>query len=263
MSSQLVEGILIRYRLQGPQSASPPLVFVHGAAGGQYVWLEQASDLAQDNRVLLYDLAGHGASESMPGPADVPSHARMLAGLLEALGLPPAVVVGHSMGGAIAMSLALLAPERVTGLVLVATGARLPVSPAVFEAIGAGLEAFGALLGMTAYSPSTPRELVARFTGAPIQAAEEVVRADFEACQTFDLRERLGEIAAPCLVLGGEKDALVGAGRLNQLAAGLPRARLQWIPEAGHMLMQEAPLAVNQAIRAFFSELREPARADG
>ena len=233
MSTLAIEGVRLRYRLLGPESAAgPPLLFVHGAAGGQYVWLEQAEGLKEDHRLLLMDLAGHGASEPCAPPADVPGHARMLSGLIDALGLPPCLVVGHSMGGAIVMSLALEAPSRVAGLVLMATGARLPVSPAVFQAIDAGLEGFGTLLAQVAYSPRTSRDLVARFTGAPIQCTQEVVRADFEACQAYDLRERLGEIA------------------------GLPQAQLQWIPAAGHMVMQEAPEAVNGAIRAFAAQLR-------
>lgn len=255
MPTVTVDGLHLRYRVFGPEDARPPLVFVHGAAGGLYVWQAQLETLKREHRLVLVDLPGHGASEAAPAPLDIPGHASTLEGLLAALAVPPAVVVGHSMGGAIALALALAAPERVRGLVLVATGARLPVSPLVFGALEGGLEAFGALLAQTAYAPGTPPEVVARFTGAPIQSSPEVVRADFEACQAFDLRERLGGIGAPALVLGGEADALVGAGRLRQLAGGLSRAELLVLPDAGHMVMQEAPDEVNAAIRRFVSAL--------
>lgn len=255
MSTHDVDGVRLRYRLAGPEDAGPPLVFLHGAAGGHYVWLEQLAGLKDDHRLVLFDLPGHGASEPAPTPPDVAGHARFVLGLLRALGLSRAVLVGHSMGGAIALAAALAEPARVAGLVLLATGARLPVSPMVFQAIDVGLEGFGTLLAHAAYSPHTSPEIVARFAGAPIQARPEVVRADFEACQAFDVRDQLGEIAAPALVLGGADDALVGAGRLQQLAAGLPRAELVTIPAAGHMLMQEAPAEVNAAIRRFVSTL--------
>lgn len=255
MTTMSIDGVSLRYHFVGPRDTPLPLVFLHGAAGGQYVWVDQAAGLKEDHGLVLLDLAGHGASGPGPQGLDVAGHARLVSQLLGELGVETYLPVGHSMGGAIALSLALQAPAQVAGLVLLATGARLPVSPMVFDVLERGTAALGELLVQVAYSPDTPPELVARHASGPIQATQEVVRADFEACQAFDLRDRLEEIRAPALLLGGEKDALVGQGRLRQLASGLPRCALQVIPSAGHMVMQEAPDAVNAAIRAFCLDL--------
>jgi pimeloyl-ACP methyl ester carboxylesterase len=252
----------IRYRLTGPAAAAPPLVLVHGAAGAHYVWLEQLDGLAGELRMLALDLPGHGGSPAPPAPLDIAGHARIAAALTRTLGIGPAVWVGHSMGGAIALTAALHHPAQVCGLGLLATGARLPVAEPVFEALGQGLDAFAGLLALTAYGPTSSPEVIQRYTNGPIQASLDTVRADFEACQRFDVRGRLAEIAVPALVLGGEADALVGQGRLRQLAAGLPRAHLEILAGAGHMVMQEQGAAVNATLRALLRDVRAE-RPDG
>ncbi len=258
-----LDTLRIRYRLTGPASTSPPLVLVHGAAGAHYVWLEQLDGLADELRMLALDLPGHGGSPAPPAPLDIAGHTRVVAALTRTLGLGPALWVGHSMGGAIALTAALHHPEQVCGLGLLATGARLPVAEPVFAALGQGLDAFAELLALTAYGPTTSPEVIQRYTNGPIQASMDTVRADFEACRSFDVRERLAEVPVPALVLGGGADALVGQGRLRQLVAGLPRARLEILAGAGHMVMQEQGAAVNAALRDLMREVRDAGSDEG
>jgi pimeloyl-ACP methyl ester carboxylesterase len=255
MPTRIVDSLRIRHRLDGPPGAQPPLVLIHGAAGAHYVWLEQLEDLAGEHRMLALDLPGHGGSAAPARPPGIAGHARIVDRLMDSVELGPAVLVGHSMGGAVALAAALAYPERVRGLALLATGARLPVSDLVFGALAQGLGPFGELLAQTAYGPDAPPELVSRYTNGPIQASADTVRADFEACRSFDLRDRLGEIDVPARVLGGDADALVGRGRLEQLVAGLPRARLEILAGAGHMVMQERPREVNAALRSLVREV--------
>src|SRR5574337_242258 len=116
----------------GPSPAGGPLlVLVHGAGGTHRHWPEEVRALP-GRRVIALDLPGHGGSPG-PAPGTVAGLARSVLGLLDALGVPGAVVAGHSMGGAVALTLALEAPARVAGLCLVGTGARLRVSPAVLQ----------------------------------------------------------------------------------------------------------------------------------
>jgi len=253
-----IEKRALRYRQKGPREATPPLVFVHGAVGGKYVWQAQFEGLPDTLRLVAPDLPGHGASDPPPRPYDIADHARVVSALMEALELAPAVLVGHSMGGLIAQQVALDHPEQVAGLVLVSTGAKLPVSDLIFGAVEHAFDTLGDFMRQTSYGPDTPPEVVDRYTQGPLQCTADTARADFEACQGFDVRDRLAQIALPCLVLGGTADALVGAGRWNQLVAGLPDAELALVPGAGHMVMQERPEVVNPALTAFVTQRLTP-----
>lgn len=239
----------IRYRVHGEPSNAPPLVLIHGAAGGQYVWLEQRR--LAGAQVITLDLPGHGGSHPAPAQVEIGWYAELVAAFVTAVGYARFVPVGHSMGGAVALTLALEHPTRIPALVLLATGARLPVSDFVYAAIDADFDQLGELLAQTAYAPQTDRALVARFTRGPLQVSRAQARADFEACARFDVRQRLGDICAPALVLAGAQDQLVSAGRIGQLASGIADCQLRTIPDAGHMLMQEQPSEVNGTIEAF------------
>lgn len=243
----------IRYRLHGEPTDRPPLLLVHGAAGGQYVWLEQRR--LAGGQVLSLDLPGHGRSHPDSEPVEIERYAALVANFAASLGHEQFIPVGHSMGGAVALTLALEHPTRIPALALLATGARLRVSNFVFAAIATSFDQLGDLLAQTAYAPQTDRALVTRFADAPLQVTREQAQADFEACARFDVRHRLGEISAPVLVLAGAQDLLVGAGRIQQLAAGLPACELHTIEDAGHMLMQEQPAVVNRTLEQFWSRV--------
>ncbi|HEX7562659.1 MAG TPA: alpha/beta fold hydrolase, partial [Bradyrhizobium sp.] len=111
-----------------------PLVFVHGAAGSHLVWGRQVRVLGEITHAVAIDLPGHGRS-TLPGRNSIEDYGQVVLGLLDALGFERAVIVGHSMGGAIAQTLALSRPDRVAGLGLVGTGARLRVLPAIIDGL--------------------------------------------------------------------------------------------------------------------------------
>ncbi len=250
-----VDGHQVRYRSFGREEGGPPLVLIHGAAGAQYVWLEQRRLSVRE--VITLDLPGHGGSDPPLPEVSVERYADLVARFLSELGHERFLPVGHSMGGAIALTLAIDHPERVEALVLMATGARLPVSDLVFQALDQGLDSFGELLLSAAYSPRTDPALLRRFATGPLQVDLAQARADFEACASFDVRHRLDEVVVPTLVLAGDQDHLISAGRARQLAAGIPSSRLCWVEGAGHMLMQEMSEEVNDALRRFLLELGE------
>src|SRR5512133_3755617 len=111
----------------GDAGPHPPLVLVHGAGAASDDWPPELRALP-GRRVLAVDLPGHGAAPG-PAPGSVAAFASAVEALLDAHGIASAVIAGHSMGGAIALTLALERPARVAGLVLVSTGARLRVAP--------------------------------------------------------------------------------------------------------------------------------------
>jgi 3-oxoadipate enol-lactonase/3-oxoadipate enol-lactonase/4-carboxymuconolactone decarboxylase len=251
MPTITVHGHALRYRVHGAPTPRPPVVLIHGAAGGQYVWLEQRH--LPGCQVITLDLPGHGRSAPPLPAVTIDAYADLVAAFAQTLGHERFVAVGHSMGGAVALTLALDRPDRVAALGLLATGARLPVSDLVFAAMDTSFDQLGELFAQTAYAPGTDRALVARFTAGPLQVTPEIARADFEACAAFDVRARLQEVTAPTLILAGAEDQLMSAGRARQLAAGIAGSRLELVADAGHMVMQEQPARVNAALTEFLA----------
>lgn len=215
-------------------------------------------------RVIAIDLPGHGKS-APPARRSVAAYAESVLEALDALGVGAAAVGGHSMGGAVAMSMALDAPERVAGLVLVGTGARLRVAPAVLQATADPRASAEAAQVMAEWSlGARAGEALRREFAAGIEAnAPGVVHGDLTACNAFDVMERLGEIRVPTLVVCGGEDRLTPPKYAQFLRDRIPGAKLELVPEAGHMVMREAPVAVAVAVGAFLALLRDTGARGG
>lgn len=241
-----------------PGAAGPPLVLLHGAGGTHRHWAEEIRSLP-GRRVLALDLPGHGGS---PGPSltSIAAYARSVLAALDALQIPSAVLAGHSMGGAIAMALALEMPSRVAGLALVATGAKLRVSQFVLDATAnpAALAASAATMCDYAFGPLAGASLRQEFTEGLLAGAPGVAHGDFRACDAFDVMARLGEIRAPTLVVCGAEDRLTPPKYAELLRDRIPGARLELVPGAGHMVTVEAPGRVAGAIEAFLASIAAP-----
>lgn len=238
---------------RGPR-AGPTLVLVHGAGGSRIHW---PPGLRRMDEVTVYtlDLPGHGRSEG-PGCETIAGYADAVAAFLEAIDVDRAVVVGHSMGGAIAQTLALEHPVSVRALGLIATGARLRVAPAILETIQEDFEGAVELITRYAWSAEADRSWVALGREALKDTGPEVLLGDFLACDQFDVMDRLGEIEVPVLVVSGTADALTPAKYARFLAEHIPAARLVTLEGAGHMVMLEQPQEVAKAVRGFVTALR-------
>jgi pimeloyl-ACP methyl ester carboxylesterase len=224
-------------------TGNPPLVLIHGAGGTHLHWPPKMRRL-QGRTVYALDLPGHGDSHG-PGQSTIAGYRQAVETWMLELGLPPVVAVGHSMGGALALALALDAPDRVAGLVLVGTGARLRVHSMLLDATrpdGAGMEVLSALM-LSWYAPEASprmRELAARSLEATDRA---VLHGDFLACNAFDVMDRLAAIDQPVLVVVGEDDQMTPVKYARYLTDHLARARQEIVPRAGHMVMLEQPAA--------------------
>ncbi|MBI4011500.1 MAG: alpha/beta hydrolase [Candidatus Rokubacteria bacterium] len=231
-----------------------PLVLLHGAGGRAEAWTPQLAGLADVARVVAVDLPGHGETGGR-GCRSIDEYAAWVLGLLDALGLDRVVLGGHSMGGGIAQTLALGRPDRLRGLVLVGTGARLRVLPRILELFREGSPAGPELVASLAYSPRTPPGSVVEAERALRETATLVTLGDFMACDRFDLMTRLHDVEVPTLVLGGQDDRLTPPKYAAFLAGAIPGARLVEIEAAGHFAQLEQPDAVNGAIRDFLTAL--------
>jgi pimeloyl-ACP methyl ester carboxylesterase len=231
---------------QGP-AGGHVLVLLHGTGGSRLHWPGELRRLP-DATVYALDLPGHGRSSGR-GCDTIEGYAEAVVAFLDAAGIEQAIVVGHSMGGAIAQTLALDFADRVTGLVLVATGARLRVAPAILEGVRSNFEQTAKLITRFAWSPEAPPALVEQGRQALLEMDPHVVWGDFAACDRFDVMERLGEIEAPTLVIAGSADQLTPVKYARFLAERVSEARCVIVEGAGHMVMLERPREVMQAVQ--------------
>ncbi len=242
-------GVAYKYRSSEPSTAGrPPLVLIHGAGGTRLHWPPTMRRLPGAD-VYALDLPGHGDAPG-PGRATIAGYRQAVVDWMQALELPPAVVIGHSMGGALALALALDAPARVAGIVLVGTGARLRVHPLLLEATasdGVPMETLATLVSWWYSADASPRLRVLASRGLAATNAS-VLHDDFLACDGFDVMDRLGTIDRPALVVVGEDDPMTPVKYARFLAEKLPGARLEIIPGAGHMVMLEQPAAVERVL---------------
>jgi pimeloyl-ACP methyl ester carboxylesterase len=239
----------------GPSPAALPLVCLHGAGGSAAVWTQLHAGFASERPVFALDLPGHGRSALFVEATSLDRYAGVVRDALDALGLARAVLVGHSMGGAVALLVALAVPDRVAGLLLVGTAARLRVAPGILEGIRRDPAVAVERICAMAHAPSAPSELVARGVVEMRRVPPTVLEGDFRACDGFDVRSRVGAIAAPALVVVGSEDAMTPPRFAAELASLVPGARLETVPGAGHMLPVEAGARLVALARPFVASL--------
>lgn len=236
-------------------SHSPPVVLLHGAGGNAATWSPTLSTWGADD-VRALDLPGRGVGCRAPARSAEEAAAR-LAPDLGALPEPP-LVVGHSYGGAVALSLALNHPECVAGIALVASGARLRVAPHILDAVARCTDDGPFRLDF-AFGPATPAAVIERYAAAAQATPAAATLADWRACDGFDVRDRLGEITRPVLVVHGALDPLTPPHHQQRMTAALRCVRRVELPGVGHMLPWEAPAALVAAVRHGWSDLERDA----
>lgn len=224
------------------------LVFLHGAGGDGSIFAAQTGAFA--NSVAL-NLPGH----SRDGFCDsISAFADDIAQQLEFAGFDEVVLAGSSMGGAIALELALRKHPSVKGIALLGSGAKLRVAPAIFDAIDADFPAAATLLA--GYFFAAPTELQLKSSVAlMLSIGQKQTKADFQACNAFDVADRVNEIRIPLLALTGERDVMTPPKFADFLADRVPGAQTRIVPGAGHLLFIERPAETNEALRAFVSQI--------
>jgi pimeloyl-ACP methyl ester carboxylesterase len=234
-----VAGHPVRYRVTG---AGEPVVLVHGLAGSALWWTRTIPALAPRHRPYLVDLPGFGEMRRHPGGFVLAEAAAWLAMWMEAVGLRSADVVGHSMGGYIALRLAAQRPDLVRRLVLVAP-AGVPPGRSITNYLGPLLTALRSL--SPAFLALVLRDALRAGPVTLWRAARDLLaedaRLDFES------------VTIPTLLVWGEKDPLVPptVGRL--MREKIPNSQLVILPGAGHMPMFERPEELNRVLLDFLA----------
>jgi len=249
-----IAGKRVFYALyQGGVLSKRNLALVHGAGGSHLDWPAPLRRLKGAD-VYDLDLPGHGRSEGR-GRSSVSAYRDFLLAFLDAVGLDRATVVGHSMGGGIALDFALNYPDRLAGLILVGSGARLRVAPAILAGILSDFEATVDLVCNYAFGSTATEQLKRLGRQRLLKTLPEVLHGDYAACDAFDVMERLREVRCPTLVIGGTADALTPPKYSVYLRDHIPGAELVLVDAAGHMVMLEKPEVVTRAVSQFIASL--------
>ena len=265
----LDNGTEISALVAGASDAPATLVFIHGLGGSQSTWASVLANFADSFRVVALDLPGHGAS-GKPAPADggdysVPALAGAVGEVIEKLDLAPAVLIGHSLGGATALDLALSRPKVVRGLVLV-------------NSAGLGAEVSGDLLDRIEAEPSRDeakkllelffsdkrfvldRGIDDMYASRTAAGADAAVKAAANAAfsregQSIRYDERLGEVTQPILIIWGEQDAVLPAAHGLTAAKSNPRAWFELLEGIGHVPQIEASEAFSDIVKRWLATL--------
>lgn len=271
-----VEGVRLHYKQAG--IGEPTIFLLHGFAASTFSWREVMAPLAEAGRVVAYDRPSSGLTErplagqwTGPSPYGPQAQVEQLIGLMDRIGADRSILVGHSAGGAVALHAALLHPERVRALILVA--------PAVY--VGGGLPAWSRpllgtpqmerlgpllarrleregfrLLEMAWHDPSRIGSDVRAGYAKPLRARDwdrglwELAKAGTPA----GLAERAGELRMPVLVIAGDDDRVVPTTDSVRLAEAVPHAELVRLSKCGHLPQEECPAAFLEAVRSFLEQ---------
>ena len=231
------------------QNSAFPLLLIHGAGSSHLVW-SAALRRFSGRRVLAIDLPGHGRS-SKKGYDSVNAYTDSVLSLMKKLESDTFIPVGHSLGGAVTQMLAIEAPERIAGLVLIGTGAKLPVNPQLLDLFLQDRESAINRINEWQWSKDTPDSIKEKSLAAMQTVPGAIYHGDYLACNNFDLSSRLHEISAPTLVLAGEHDRMVKPAISEALAKGIPNAQFIQVKDAGHMLPLEQSELVAQYIQTW------------
>jgi pimeloyl-ACP methyl ester carboxylesterase len=237
------------------------LVFVHGAGSNRDFWHGQRPAFPEAHYL---NLPGHteacdrsGAGE---GIRSVEEYADWVAGYIEARALNSVVLNGHSMGGAIALTLALRRPAWLSAIVLTGTGARLRVLPRLLDLLRVDYPAAVDLIVEQSFARSPGGELTyaqrAHLNGTRrqlLRAPQEVTLGDHEACDRFDVMSQVSEITLPTLCLVGAQDRRTPPKYSEYLHSNIKGSCLEVVEAAGHMLPLEQPEEYNRRLSEFLS----------
>ncbi|TFG49147.1 MAG: alpha/beta hydrolase [Anaerolineales bacterium] len=241
---------------QADDPGRKPLVLIHGAGGDHLSWPSQIRRLS-GYRVYAPDLPGHGKS-SGHGLQRIESYGEAVLSWIQVLELPKMILAGHSMGGAIVLWLAIHYPELVQGLVLMSTGARLPVNLSIIEELATqyGFPSAVDKICRWSFSPKIEPQLVENVKKQMLKLRPSVLAGDFRACDLIDQSGELGKVQVPTMVLVGDEDKMTPVRYSEELRDGIKGSELKLVRGSGHMLPLEKPDQTTIHLREFIDRVR-------
>ncbi|MCA1782760.1 MAG: alpha/beta fold hydrolase [Dermatophilaceae bacterium] len=257
--------------------SGPVVLFIHGILGSQKQWAHLVDEMDDEHRVLVPDLFGHGESAKPLGDYSLSAHAAAMRDLLDHLGIERVTLVGHSLGGGIAMQFFYLFPDRVDRLVLVASGglgrevnpilrsATLPLAEQVLSVAASTpvlsrLEALGSGLARLGWRPGADLSAVWHgFTSLGDTESRHAFLATTRAVidiggQSISAHDHLESVLpVPTMIVWGSKDRMIPAWHALSAQRSLPHCRVELFEGAGHFPHLEDPERFTRALREFIA----------
>ncbi len=232
-------GIYYSLSENSPKS-STPLVLIHGAGGSHLGWHSNLRRLP-GMKVIAPDLSGHGKSKGT-GRQSILDYARDVLDFMHALKLPGVILAGHSMGGAIALQAALMAPERISGLIVVSSAAICTIPEDVVYGLSNPNSRENTInwLCERLKSPAGGQKWVEQTRMALQNTRQGILFGDLYACLNFNLEEECPNVRIPSLVCTGSQDRFIPPALSRRLAKSIPDAKYE-VLDAGHLLPLEKP----------------------
>lgn len=245
-----------------------PVVFIHGIGASLYGWRYQLAPLvAAGYRVVAFDNRGFGFSDKPAHGYSNAAYSHLIVSLLDSLGIASAVLVGHSMGGAIAAEVAIAHPDRVRGMVLIDAagfGIRWPgvLKMARWPLLGAVMTTFrgrwitGRIVRSTFADPGkvTAADVDQYYAPVPDPDYGRALRGVLREFRFDTLGGRLGSVQTPTLILWGDADRWIALGDGSRFARELPRSEFVVLERTGHDAPEESPDQVNPVLLGFLKE---------
>ncbi len=225
------------------------LIFIHGGGGSKESWFYQTRYFKGS---IALDLPGHPLGKLYP---TIEGYVEWLHKTVQEAGYRQVVLVGHSLGGGIALLYALKYPQDLAGIITVGSGGRLRVHPLFLEALEKATKDSGSENPMnTAFDYIDP-ELASVLKRRLAENGPAAALNDMKACDRFDIMDQIAQINVPTLALCGDQDVMTPPKYSQYLADHMPDAKVVIIKGGTHMVFAEKPQEVNQAIEYFLQTL--------
>jgi pimeloyl-ACP methyl ester carboxylesterase len=261
-----IDGVELHWVEYGHPGSRPPVLFLHGLNDSHLTWRQIAPELARDRRVLVLDLPGHGLSERPDAGYELAWYARLVASWMAVMDLSQVDIVGHSLGGGIALMLLRLCRPRIRRLVLAAPGGlgkeisfvlRLLALVRIVERVGQPFMAIGTWLVLSLWRAKLPRGHI--YASSQMNARRGSARAFARTVRdlmdwrgqrhSFLLHAHEVDDLPPIAVLWGESDAIIPVAHGKALAQGVEGVRFQTFAGCGHYLHHDDPRSFLRAVR--------------
>lgn len=234
------------------------LVFIHGSGGNHTIWSHQYGRLHKKYNIVAVNLPGHGPSEGN-SERNAQRYCEWMKKILQALDLKKPVLVGHSLGAAIALGFALRYPEAIAGIVCIGAGMKMPVNSFFLEFLQTNPPEIPAEVIDLICKFSLAKENREKFSD-PLRKSialsrVDVLYGDLLACDEMDLTQDAAKIAVPALIVCGAEDKMTPPELSRQLAAAIEKGLLEIIEGAGHTVMLEKPVEFNASLDKFVTSI--------
>jgi pimeloyl-ACP methyl ester carboxylesterase len=230
------------------------LVFIHGSGGDHTNWIRQYTSMKDTFNIAALDLPGHGRSEG-PGEQEVAAYVEWVKKILDGLGIFNPVLIGRSLGAAIALSFAIRYDRSAAAVVPVGGGVKMPVNPMILEGFKQDPAAVIGMIAKFSVAKQNREKFSNLIADSLLRINPEILYGDFSACNGLDITEAVAGIRIPTLIICGTEDKMTPPSLSQFIGDHIPGARLTLIEGAGHFVMMENPEAFNAALTDFVNSL--------